>query len=213
MSEKTWCVYKHTNKANGKVYIGITSQETRIRWNHGWGYQGCPHFWRAIQKYGWDGFEHEVLMEGLSHDEANRMEVALIAAYRSAEYDYGYNVSLGGNTCGKHSEETKRKLGEVRRGKHHTEESRRKMSEAHKGKVFSAELIQKFKMAQFGGKHHRARPVCQMSLSGEFIERYDCIADAERRTGICNQNIGKCCRGRRANAGGFQWKYAEEVSE
>ncbi len=33
-----------------------------------------------------------------------------------------------------HSEETKRKIGEGRKGKNHSEEAKRKMSEAHKGK-------------------------------------------------------------------------------
>ena len=212
MLEKTWCVYKHTNKENGKCYIGITSQDVRVRWNRGWGYQYCPHFWRAIQKYGWDGFSHEILYDGLTQEEAEAWEVKLIAEYHSADPEGGYNVSLGGNTIGKHSEETRKKLGDCRRGRKHTEVSKRKMSESHSGKTLSAEHIQKLKTAQFGSKHHRAKAVCQISMSGDLIARYDCVAEAQRQTGIPNQNIVKCCQGRRAYAGGFLWKYAEEVS-
>ncbi len=211
MLEKRWCVYKHTNRVNGKCYIGITSQDVRVRWNRGWGYQGCPHFWRAIQKYGWDSFSHEILYDGLTKEEAELWEVNLIAEYRSADLRFGYNVSLGGKGTGKHSEETRAKIGAVRRGRHHTEESKRKMSEAHRGKVLSEEHIKKLKLAQYGVKHHRARAIYQLNLSGELVARYDCIADAERATGVTNKNIGKCCRGERNHAGGYVWKYEEDV--
>lgn len=212
MLEKTWCVYKHTNKVNGKCYIGITSQDVRIRWNRGWGYQYCPHFWRAIQQYGWDAFTHEIVRDGLSKEEAELWEVNLISENRSADPMYGYNVSLGGNSIGKHSEETRKKIGDRRRGIHHTEEAKRKMSEAHTGKTLSEEHLQKLRTAQFGEKHHRARAVCQFTLYGDFVARYECISDAARQTGIPNQNIVKCCQGQRAYAGGFVWVYAEEVS-
>lgn len=45
----------------------------------------------------------------------------------------------------------------------------------------------------------------------DLVARYDCISDATRQTGIPNQNIVKCCQGRRAYAGGFLWKYIEEA--
>lgn len=211
MLEKEWCVYKHTNKLNGKCYIGITSQDVRIRWNRGWGYQYCPHFWRAIQKYGWDAFTHEIIRDGLGKEEAEAWERTLIAEYHSSDPNYGYNVSLGGNSIGKHSEETRKKIGDRRRGYKHTEEAKSKMREAHLGMVLSEEHLLKLKKAQFGEKHHRARAVCQFTLDGDFVARYGCISDAARQTGIPNQNIVKCCQGRRAYAGKFLWKYAEEV--
>ena len=54
MDCKTYCVYKHENIINHKVYIGITCQKPEYRWGHdGCNYKECPIFWRAIQKYGW----------------------------------------------------------------------------------------------------------------------------------------------------------------
>lgn len=55
---KNYFVYKHTNQTNGKVYIGLTKQNPESRWGkNGINYKNkCPHFWNAIQKYGWGGF-------------------------------------------------------------------------------------------------------------------------------------------------------------
>lgn len=92
-----WIVYKHTSP-NGKAYIGITSKKDLVRRTgcDGQGYKNNKHLWSAIKKYGWDNFEHEVLFEGLTKEEACNIEKMLIALYRSHDPKYGYNTSLGG---------------------------------------------------------------------------------------------------------------------
>ena len=61
MIKKVWCIYMHTNKINGKKYIGQTFQNIEYRWRQdGSGYKGQP-FYNAIEKYGWDNFEHKIL--------------------------------------------------------------------------------------------------------------------------------------------------------
>jgi len=98
--DKTYCVYKHTNKFNNKVYIGITSQQPEKRWKNGYGYEGNEYFFRAIQKYGWDdGFDHEIIANGLTKENACAIEIELIKAYDSTNSDKGYNFSSGGD-CG-----------------------------------------------------------------------------------------------------------------
>ena len=51
--------------------------------------------------------------------------------------------------------------------------------------------------------------IIQISLSGDIINYYNSIRDAERITGVQNQNITKCCKNQRKTAGGFIWRYKE----
>src|SRR5699024_10487076 len=92
-------LYEHVNKENGKKYIGITNNHL-IRWrNKGIGYKpykgSISKFWNAIEKYGWDNFEHNILLEGLTFEEACSKEKE-----ERSKYDIRkelYNIAQGGN--------------------------------------------------------------------------------------------------------------------
>lgn len=58
-------------------------------------------------------------------------------------------------------------------------------------------------------KEKRSKRIQQFSKDLELIRVYDSISDAERKTGIYNPNIIKCCKGERRTAGGYIWKYEE----
>ena len=116
MSEnKKYIVYIHTNRINKKRYVGITSQKPDERWRHGEGYKHCVLFYRAIQKYGWDSFDHEIVADNLTQKEAEDMEMFLIAEFNSNCKESGYNISEGGNAP-KLTEETKKKISETHLG-------------------------------------------------------------------------------------------------
>ena len=113
--EENYTVYKHIFP-NNKIYIGITSKRPEIRWNKGKGYKLCPLMNKAIQKYGWKNVKHEILFTGLSKKQAEEKEIQLIKEYKCNNGKYGYNIENGGNCCGTHSEETKRKIGAKSKG-------------------------------------------------------------------------------------------------
>lgn len=87
----------HINKTNNKKYIGITSQKPEHRWGPNGCHYNSQYFAKAIKKYGWDGFDHIILCEGLEEDEAKEMEITLIAEYNANDSDFGYNCTIGGD--------------------------------------------------------------------------------------------------------------------
>lgn len=95
----TYCVYLHTNRINGKMYVGQTvhGDDPNKRWAYGLGYRNSAHFWSAIQKYGWDNFDHEVIANNLTSDEANKFERLLIKKLNTMDEKYGYNLCSGNN--------------------------------------------------------------------------------------------------------------------
>lgn len=91
-----WTVYVHKNKINNKKYVGITSVSPKRRWRNGTGYKCCRYFYSAIQKYGWDNFDHIIVKTGLTHFEANIYEMLLIKSLKTQSPEYGYNILSGG---------------------------------------------------------------------------------------------------------------------
>ena len=106
-----YTVYMHISPS-GKRYIGITSKNPpEKRWKkNGYGYKKNEYFYRAISKYSWSNFKHEILFSGLTKEEAEQKEIELIACYKSDDKHHGYNVAHGGNCKGKVADETKRKI-------------------------------------------------------------------------------------------------------
>ena len=90
-----YSVYVHTNRVNRKRYVGVTMQVPERRWQKGYGYAGTP-FGEAIAEYGWDAFDHQILFEGLTKEQASKKEIELIAVFESNNPNFGYNVSAGG---------------------------------------------------------------------------------------------------------------------
>ncbi len=92
---ESWSVYKHTFP-NGKVYIGITGKKPEQRWAKGKGYGKNTYIRSAIEKYGWENVEHEILFDDLTEEEAKVKEIELIKQYDSNFPDHGYNLTCGG---------------------------------------------------------------------------------------------------------------------
>ena len=141
-------IYKYTNKINGKVYIGRTCQTLAKRAGaKGCNYKRCTYFWRAIQKYGWENFEVEILEEGLNNEEAAERELFWMNECNSRDRHCGYNV-MDSYSCAsdelrqKHRENTKG-VNNPMHGYVYTEEQKEKMRERSLGEN-----------NPFYGKHH-----------------------------------------------------------
>lgn len=108
-------IYRHW--LENKSYIGQTYVETpQQRWGKdGKGYYNQTKFGRAIKKYGWHNFGHEVLLafECETKEELvfwlNQWEAYYIEKYDS--FNNGYNSTTGGDNY-EVCEETKQKMSE-----------------------------------------------------------------------------------------------------
>lgn len=108
-------IYKATNLANGKVYIGATtlSLETRKRDHIRFAFRkDRPNgsFQDAILEYGPSNFAFEEIDHAETKDEMYDKEAYWISEYRSTDPNYGYNLDSGGIYC-KKADSTKEKIG------------------------------------------------------------------------------------------------------
>lgn len=222
-----YCVYMHVNRTNQKKYIGITKQQPKNRWgSNGHKYKESPHFWAAIQKYGWDTFYHVVIMDGLSKEVACETERALIKVYSTQNPKYGYNVYEGGEApiipdavkikmsesaklrppqpgrpC---SREKAKKISDAQKGRKLTEEHKKKLSAAKRGKTHkppSEETRRKI-----SNSHKKKRVYCaEMDKVFESIQQCarECNLDA---TAICAN-----CKGRIKGIHGLHFSYYDDA--
>lgn len=101
-NENFGCIYKHTNLINGKIYIGqTTANNVNTRWADGKKYKKSILFYKAILKYGWNNFSHEIIEKDIPIEKLNEREIYWIDFYRSYigfEDCNGYNLTLGGES-------------------------------------------------------------------------------------------------------------------
>lgn len=196
-NENIWTVYAHINKINRKAYVGITGRDPKKRWGHnGYNYKKSTYFYNAIQKYGWDNFEHIILMTNLSKEMANEVEKALIKKYELNNRSIGYNIAKGGNvSC--MSELAKEKISKSNKGKtpwikgkHHTDETKRKISESN---LKTPRIIQ----------YNR--------YTGEFIGIYNNSIEAESKTKVPRDEIYAICNKRAKSIKGYIFRYESAV--
>lgn len=213
---KTFTVYKHTTPS-GKVYIGITMQTPAKRWGRdGSGYKNNHHFLSAIQKYGWDNIQHEIVAEGLGQKDAEQLEIELIAKYKATDKAHGYNIDKGGTTGPKHSETTKTKIGDANRRRVWSSESRRKVGEASKRRVHNTETRQAMSRAHKGHTHTaEARAKIRAAKQKKVICTdtgviYNSVEDAALSIGASPSLVAGVCRGVHKTTRGLRFQFISE---
>jgi group I intron endonuclease len=178
----THLIYKHTSPS-GKSYIGQTKDYAARCGQHQLESSRCAAFKAAIKKYGWNNFTHEILVDQITLEEANTLEVFYIAEHRSLSPN-GYNLTTGGKVC-KMSKETVAKLS----ARIYSDESKAKMSAAGKGKVISGTTKQKMSTKKQGiprdeatkqkishsNMGHQVTELTRQTLSASLSKHYNIV--------------------------------------
>lgn len=195
-NDKRYIVYCHTNKINGKKYIGITSSSLKRRCgSNGINYRTCRYFYYAIKKYGWDNFSHCILEENITENMAKYYEKYYIKKYNTLSPN-GYNLTDGGEVPSP------------------TKEVREKLSKSNTGKKASDETKAKMSKSRIGHEGYNKKRVWMCDKqTHEKIRLFDSFSEAGKfvSTKPAHSHIGKVCSGERPSAYGYYWeRYKEE---
>lgn len=217
--KKGYYVYVHTNKTNGKRYVGITCREPKDRWHGGSNYKHNYYFYNAIKKYGWDGFAHEVLMSGLSKAQADKWEQALIAQWNTTDKSKGYNIGLGGEGHESFSAQTRKKMSKSAKRRFENPEEIQKNKERGLLQFSTVEAIERDRQIQLKyhednpeARYRKAKAINQYDLDGHFIRQWKSISDAERTFG---KGISAVCKNKygRKTSNGYMWRYVNDNND
>ena len=168
-------IYKITNLANGKIYIGKHSTNKLCDSYMGSGKILC----KAKAKYGKDSFKKEIIAFSDNEDSLNFLEKFYIKKYKSQDSSIGYNITDGGEgTTGFHqSEASRKKISAANKGKFHSDETRAKMSASRKGRISPMKGKTPWnkgkKISGMSGKHHSDETIAKMSASRKGIKLSD----------------------------------------
>ena len=258
-------------------------------------YHSCKNFYYAIRQFGWINIKHDILLDGLTKEEAGKKEQEYIKNYRTIDPKYGYNMTSGGfgvpNTSGYRRVVQYDLTGKYIKTFESATQAAKSIGVSNpdiihicrkdkghitaKGYIFrydgdeldlhllirpdckgvlqlddNKNIINQFPGITYAAKYVNCDPssiskvlvtcgkikgyywckyddydsfkpnvnrttypkeVCQYTLQNKFINKYNSIADASR---ICNVNrsgIISCLKKRNKTAGGFIWRYSDEV--
>lgn len=201
-------IYKVTRKSNGKTYIGQTvrSLDERIAEHIR---KSNSAVGKALNKYGKESFNIEIIDEANNIDELNKREIEWIQYYGCVS-PFGYNLCYGGgNTIGyNHTKESRKLMSEKRGryfkkenpfyGKTHSFEQRKKWSEERKGRDMS-------RVTKASSEVRR-----KQVLNLDTGEVFDSVKEAAEKYGLKATHISRVCVGKRKRTGGFRWTYYKE---
>jgi group I intron endonuclease len=128
------CIYVIENIVNGKKYVGQSVTGKKRIQAHLSTLKNNKHIntylQRAFNKYGEAAFTFKILVDDLPERYMDDVERGLIATFRAADREHGYNLESGGHENKRLSSETKEKMSASHKGKRKSPESIEKRSQS-----------------------------------------------------------------------------------
>lgn len=56
-----------------------------------------------------------------------------------------------------------------------------------------------------------AKPVCQTTMSGDFVALWANLSQAAKSVGVTSACVSRCCEGHANSAGGYRWEFAAKA--
>ena len=171
-------IYKITCTATGKFYIGsakdIHLRLARHKSDLGRNVHHNILLQRAVNKYGKDVFEFEILEFVDNIESLIQREQHYLDTLNPCDINIGFNLvaKAGLTPSGPLSEETKAKISKTLIGRKHTEETKLKMSQGHKGKSLSEEHYNKWQAGRARYIEKYGHPLLGKKKSKETIEKW-----------------------------------------
>lgn len=226
---KTYYIYKVTNKINGKIYIGQTNNFERRKKQHLLDNRtNHQAFKKALNKYGFEGFDWDIIDKCESKKEINQKEQYYIVYYNS-KVPNGYNIASGGaggsnwnlqpivmlDLDGK----LIKKYDYIYQCEVETKLNHSTISACCKGKqlrykkyifMYEQDYLKNGPKKYIKPTNNRKKKIKKYDLDGNYICTYNSVTEASIKNDINISNISSCLSKKTKSSGGFIWRYLNE---
>ncbi len=194
-------IYQITNMINGKAYVGQSWNIARRFGDYRWGGSCNRHLRSAFTKYGIGAFMFEIihaLPMAISQSTMDSVEQHYIDSMCLLDSKCGYNIRQAGSH-GRHSEETRKRISKLHRGKKLSDEHKRHIGEKSKGRFYSAETRAKIGAAHIG-----------MTFSDEALHK---MRESHLGKKLSRESIEKRTRTRQSKGEWFSEEHKQNISD
>ena len=164
--KETWILYRTTNNVNGRIYVGVhkVADTTKSRAYLGSGVALRP----AIKMYGRENFTRATIAEFSCAENAYAAEAEIVTEEFINREDT-YNIQFGGKGGITPTEETRKKIGAVHKGKILPEKEKVRLRTLFKGRSHTAETKAKIIAANTGGRRNAETKAKMSANSGRSL--------------------------------------------
>lgn len=214
--KNNFIIYSHKNKINGKQYIGQTNNLARRQSGNGILYHSCSRFYSAILHYGQNNFEHIILEENLSQEEADEKEKYYIQFYQTTNPEKGYNLTEGGNGVSSYYKNEENRKNHSRLLKKYYQEHLDKKEELSERITEISKKTAKQRSKTMKENYQNGKGLYQINqnrkrqiLCIETNEIFDSICEAAKQYNLNVSNLSSVLHGKRCTTGGYHQKFYE----